>query len=334
MIAKIGILCTYRFPEGMAPTIRILSYSKGLVENHCDVEVVIFQPKVDNDNLPAEGIIDGIRYSYSHIRQPQKSCLYKVLIDRPKALVNAVVKLYKSNRQKKYNCILLSFDKPLYLLFYTVILKILGFKLGFIGDEFPEPIRRLRNTIPIYYIWIYKFVYRFISFRVLMTETLKEFYNKEICPKPTYILSSILNTSRFDGVVKEDYKSNVLCYMGNMMLAKDNVDNIIRSFNLLKDDFPDLELHMYGTPNEKDKMFLLTLIKTLGLEHRVFIKGRINYNIVPQTLSDADILVTSQPNTKRATGGFPTKLAEYMMSVRFVIMLKMAILFLWFLLQM
>ena len=31
-------------------------------------------------------------------------------------------------------------------------------------------------------------------------------------------------------------------------------------------------------------------------------------------LANAEVLVTSQPQTKRAEGGFPTKLAEYMMS--------------------
>ena len=30
---KVGILCTYSFPEGMAPTTRIRAYGKGLVDN-------------------------------------------------------------------------------------------------------------------------------------------------------------------------------------------------------------------------------------------------------------------------------------------------------------
>ena len=50
------------------------------------------------------------------------------------------------------------------------------------------------------------------------------------------------------------------------------------------------------------------------MSDRVFIKGRVDYNKVPQILANATILVTSQPNTKRAEGGFPTKMGEYMMS--------------------
>ena len=50
------------------------------------------------------------------------------------------------------------------------------------------------------------------------------------------------------------------------------------------------------------------------MQDRVFIKGRIDYSEVPQTLVNATVLVTSQPNTMRAEGGFPTKMGEYMMT--------------------
>ena len=147
-----------------------------------------------------------------------------------------------------------------------------------------------------------------------MTKALKDFYDKEVCKKPTYILCSILNTDRFSGINRKRVDHRYICYMGNMMLAKDNVDNIIRAFKRICDDFPDIYLFLYGTPNNEDRSVLERLIEGLRLQSRVFIKDRIDYHLVPQTLADAEILVTSQPITKRAAGGFPTKLAEYMMS--------------------
>ena len=36
-----------------------------------------------------------------------------------------------------------------------------------------------------------------------MTEALQKFYDELVCEKPTYILCSILNTARFDGIVKQ-----------------------------------------------------------------------------------------------------------------------------------
>lgn len=314
MINKIGVLCTYSFPEGMAPTIRILSYGQGLVDNGCKVEIVVFQPKVANDALPINGYAGGVKYTYAHQRDNSKSTLHKLFVDRPKSLINSIRIISASNRKEKYDCFLLSFDHPTYLLFFAPILRMMGIKIGFIGDEFPEPIRRLKSTIPLYYKLIYKFVYLFISFRILMTEALQKFYDEEICKKPTHILCSILNVNRFDGVKKQNVTRKYMCYMGNMMLAKDNVDNIIRAFKRIYVDFPDIDLYLYGTPNDRDKKVVEGVISELGLDNRVFIKGRIDYNLVPQTLANAEILVTSQPITKRAQGGFPTKLAEYMMS--------------------
>jgi len=314
MIKKIGVLCTYDFPEGMAPTMRIISYGQGLVRNGCKVEVIIFYPKVTNESDSLSGVVNGVEYLYSHKRDPQKTKLHKLLIDRPLALINSIRNLIKSNKKQRFDYILLSFDHPNYLIFFAPILRLCGFRLGFIGDEFPEPIRKHKTTIPLYYKLAYKLAFKFISFRVLMTKALKDFYDKEVCKKPTYILCSILNTDRFSGINRKRVDHRYICYMGNMMLAKDNVDNIIRAFKRICDDFPDIYLFLYGTPNNEDRSVLERLIEGLRLQSRVFIKDRIDYRLVPQTLADAEILVTSQPITKRAAGGFPTKLAEYMMS--------------------
>ena len=148
MINKIGILCTYSFPEGMAPTIRILSYGQGLVDNGCKVEVVVFQPKVVDDAYSLSGCIGGVKYTYAHKRDTNKSKLYKLFVDRPKSLLNAIKKIRNSHKEEKFDCILLSFDHPTYLLFFVPVLRIMGIKIGFIGDEFPEPIRRLKSAIP------------------------------------------------------------------------------------------------------------------------------------------------------------------------------------------
>lgn len=64
-----------------------------------------------------------------------------------------------------------------------------------------------------------------------------------------------------------------MCYMGNMMLAKDNVDNIIRAFKRICDDFPDIDLYLYGTPSEKDKKLSKVLFLTLAWLIEFLLKG-------------------------------------------------------------
>jgi glycosyltransferase involved in cell wall biosynthesis len=100
--------------------------------------------------------------------------------------------------------------------------------------------------------------------------------------------------------------------MGNMELSKDNVDNIIRAFALISDKHKDIDFYLYGAPSAKDKAFIENVIKECNMEERVFIKGRVPATEVPEILMKAHILVSSQPDTRRAEGGFPTKLGEYM----------------------
>ena len=101
--------------------------------------------------------------------------------------------------------------------------------------------------------------------------------------------------------------------MGNMELSKDNVDNILYALSILLRDNYDVHLYLFGKPNLKDKSILERIIEQEGLANNTSFRFA-QYNDVPKILSEADILVSSQPVTVRADGGFPTKLGEYLMS--------------------
>lgn len=316
MKSKIGILCPYTFPEGMAPTTRIIAYGNGLYQNGYEVEVVVIGSFCKDDIKVTSGEIKGLKYKYPFLFNtklyPRK--WYRWLYANWMLHINCIKTIIKSNRYKKYDCVLLSFDAPRELIIYAMFLRLFGIRSVFIGDEFPEEIRRLKSQVSSKSILLYKIAYRFISGRVLMTNALRDFYDNTICKKPSFILSSVIDTSRFDCLKKEKHNRNYLCYMGNLMLAKDNVDNIIRAFNLIKEKYPNMDLLLYGTPNDKDAKIVKVLISELGLEERVLLKGRASYDDVPNILANATVNVTSQPITKRAEGGFPTKMCEYMLS--------------------
>ncbi len=150
-----------------------------------------------------------------------------------------------------------------------------------------------------------------------MTTSLLNYYQK-MCFHPGIIVSSITDISRFeDKTVKESKVSGSefrLLYMGNMELSKDNVDNILYAVSKLKDTY-EIRLDLYGAPSNENKRTLQGIIEELNLKEIVH-WGFVNYKDVPQKLYEADILVSSQPDTVRASGGFPTKLGEYMMACK------------------
>lgn len=315
-ITKIGILCSYTFPEGMAPTTRIIAYGKGLVQNGVEVEVISFSVLLNKKKKRSEGVVEGIKYTHPFFYNPDRyhSKLYRVCYANIMLIINCIKTIILSNKLKKFDYFLLSFDEPRYLIFYGIIFRILGIKVAFIGDEFPEAIRQLREKVSAFQVFEFKLAYKFIQKRILMTKALQKYYDENVCPKPTYILSSVIDTDRFNGLSKQRVEREYLCYMGNLMLAKDNVDNIVNAFARIAEIHQNIDLYLYGNPISTDKAIIEKLIERYNLQSRVIFKGRANYNDVPQILTNARILVTSQPLTKRAQGGFPTKMCEYMLT--------------------
>lgn len=311
---KIGVLCHYPFPKGMAATTRIIAYGKGLQEQGVKVQVFIHNWIKDTDSIPQHGTVEGVEYFNTHRYKSTSNKVHKILIDKPKMYLKTISNIRKSNKEQKFDYILIAFDKVNLMRIYMPLLKLYGFRLAFIADEYPEPIRKLKKKIPLGMKLFYKLFHRMFRFRVLMTGNLQRYYDNEICRKDTHIMSTIVDTHRFDGLRKEKCERQYMCYMGNFDLRKDNVDNIVEAFAIIADKYPDIDLHLYGTPTAKDKEIIENLIKKNKLEKRIHIKGRIDYDLVPQTLMNATLLVTSQPDTKRAEGGFPTKMGEYMMT--------------------
>lgn len=323
---KIGIICYYSFPEGMAATNRIIAYCKGLNANQVETEIFIFRPKVGKEE-PSQGYIDNIRYIYAHVRKVNCSLFRKILYERPVTLLKTLVLIKKSHNEKPFDTILLSYDTPFLLFFFGISLRLLiGVKIGFIADEYPLEIREYgKSEISLASKLWYKIAFFFISYRILIHEKLRDYFNREIGNKPSYIMGSIIDEKRFEIDLSDIDNGGDLCYFGGMALNNDNVDLLIKVFNKIKDKYPNLNLLFYGTPSDKDRIFLMDMINCFHLQERVFLKGRISYNEVPKMMKQAAVLVTSQSNTKRAEGGLPTKLAEYLISGRPAIVSKVSV---------
>jgi len=316
---KIGILNIYSFPHGMAPTNRILAYTKGLVGNGMDCEIISIKPQVlTKNNLYRCGIVNGAKY----IHFLQLPSPINRIIGSLQFRVGNIVCFWKSMwyifmHRHEYDTMILSFDQPSLLIPFITFLNMLNIRMVAIADEFPTPIRRkLKNHIPTWKTCTYKILSKYLSGRILMTQKLADFYNR-IKPLPTQILSTITDVDRFIiGQSANEHPDEVpyLCYMGNMELSKDDIVNIIHAFHKVLPKYPNLKFFLYGLPSSKDKAIIEREINKLDLKKSVILKGMASYEEVPQILSKAKILVTSQPDTKRAEGGFPTKMGEYMMS--------------------
>lgn len=316
MDRKILILCDYPFPDGLAATNRIFAYSKGLVSNGIDTEILTLSPfgiligSKKTLSLKYRDII--CHHPYFYYLNGSKFIRY---IDLRMFVIKGIFLLNNLCRDNKYDSVVISFDNKILITLFLPILLLNKKKIGFISDEYPPAIRNLKSKISYFDIYFYRIFNKFISYRIVISEALKNYYNINFGSKPTHILNSIVDEDRFTD--NNDYKvKQCLTYFGNCELKKDNVDNIIKAFSLISNLYPHIFFNIYGSPKFEDLENLKNLIITLKLENKVFLKGRVNNDEVVKILKESLILVTSQPKTIRANGGFPTKLGEYLISGR------------------
>ena len=323
---KIAIISIYPFPIGMAASNRILAYSKGFVENGGEVDVFITLPLHRINSEPKQedfGNYCGINYQYTSGRYSHRLKIIRALSILSgyrfiKAILGTSKIIHKKNIVNKYDCMIISSDKIIQLFSYSKLAKLLKIKSIFIFDEYPTPIRgRLKEKIPFYKSYLYRYILKDINAYISISEKLARYFN-EFCQKKTLILPVITDTSRFVFEQNQNIVTKIctdyICYMGNLELTKDNVDIIIKSFSIVQDKFPEIELHIYGSQNEDAQKYLSQLSEELGVSNKVLFKGRVSSEFVPQILMNSKVLVSSQPNSLRASGGFPTKLGEYLAS--------------------
>jgi glycosyltransferase involved in cell wall biosynthesis len=314
---RIAIICFYPFPKGMAATNRIIAYSKGLIGNGAKVDVFLMNPSdfKGTSLYPSRGNFEGINYNYpiGRIRFRFKLFhFFEIIL----GIFATLFTLYKNQKYNKIDSLIISSELPFILFLFTRFARMTNVKSIFIFDEYPSVMRKSGlDRLSLFTRWKYDFALKKVSGMVSIIDKLLEVYNINL-KKPSIVLSTITDTSKYSPNhtnVKfsgRDY----LCYMGSLDLTKDNVDLIIKAFNLLKYKYTNIDLHVYGNASGEDNKKLLDLIFKLGLKDRVILKGQVNGNEVPNILMNAKVLVTSQTNSLRIKGGLSTKLGEYLAS--------------------
>lgn len=111
----------------------------------------------------------------------------------------------------------------------------------------------------------------------------------------------------------------VVGYAGSLSETKDGVLTLIRAAARVSADLgPDLRVRIrvvgdHASPAGKAAQLES---RALGMEDRVEFRGQVPHAEVPSLLAECHLLVLPRPVSRQATGGFPTKLAEYLATGR------------------
>jgi glycosyltransferase involved in cell wall biosynthesis len=324
------VLCitNNRFPDGGAGANRLLTITKGLISlgNKCNVHII--RPTEDPCNVnmnPVQDVYDGVPFYFTsgtNIWKHHNLVIKFFLIWL--GIIRSIIIIFNLKRKKKLDVIISGFDMLSGNLLFFFVCKIIGVKYVYHVDEYPWMIIHPNKFNKMYSFIFLRFFYKLFDGIIVINKTLYEYYSqKKRKEAKIYLLPMTVDSSRFVNVTCSQRNTFDITYIGSMCNHKDGVDLLIKSFAKFVHDnkyYNAIRLILVGSLADKKQIaYLKKLTIQLNIENMVFFLGSRTRDQIPDLICNADILVLARPATKQAEGGFPTKLGEYLMTKKPVV---------------
>ena len=285
------IIIAHLYQPGSAATNRIIAYARGFAA--CGVEVSLI---LGNHVAYEKPLLEKEDINIYMVQAPHG---YKL----NQAMANKVKALYKrdSTAILIYGTPALSWFLPKteYNIFYECT------EVPFYGRK---------KTLSS---WLKEIIKCFLAKRttgmLVISKALADYFDKQGIGNIA-IINMFVDTKRFDDV-KYDTDRKYIAYCGTISPFKDGVDCLIKAFASFHKSHPDYELKLIGRfENEEAEKNLKGLVKEYHLEQAVCFTGMINPGDMPRLLCSAQMLALARPDNEQARYGFPTKLGEYLVT--------------------
>lgn len=296
------------YPKGNVSTIRIHSYCKSLAKKGHFVKVLLIAPTTEASvNKELEGLFEGVHYKYMtditwKKKNPSKlEKVYYYLLGIIKSIGHI------TNDQTNY---LLSYhNEPISNVLYWLTTRKLEIPFVLDKTEYPKSYQeksKVRHFIDKLFLKV------FDGF-IVISEELKAYYTS--INNKTFLLPMTIDKDRFKSVQKLSPQGNYIAVVFGTH-NRDGLDTSLKAYKryvdmIGRDNAYKLKLigDFQRLPNSK---VLMKYIQDNELLSYVEILGKVDNSQVPSLLANASCLLTT-PH-KYISGGFPTKLGEYMLS--------------------
>lgn len=292
------------FPSGEASVNRIICYSKGLAELGNEVTIIS-----TNYGERIYNTLDGFKY---------KSLREHKGVESNKILGSMIV-LYRLIREiinpnNKYERLILVSNSL--LLIYPLFLLCKSKNLTFLIEksEYPFVLRKKGIIGNLYKKFYISTTFKLFDGMIIMTNSLNEYFSDKVSKKCARIVVPMtVDVTRFSNISSIDNNfGEYIAYCGDVGGNKDGVENLINSFKIVCNKYSNINLVLIGDSKEKNALNKLKeYVDKNGIRNVIF-TGRVERNLIPGLLVNSKILVLARPNNLQATGGFPTKLGEYL----------------------
>ena len=296
------------YDPNSAATNRALSFIKGFSELNIKTTVVYFRPNrhYDINNFSFPNITIKTYWKKRMIKHKLLLFFFQILY-----YINFIWKLKNNDKvlitgnAVIWNLIL-KFRKHANLFIeYTEHPEVVGIGGKFLTPKLNVFYKRLKRAKGVFVI----------------TTSLKRFFvEKGVDEKKIHIANITVDTQRFENIKREREDGiPYIGYCGTISIKKDGVDKLIESFAKVAAKNNRIELHLAGEIRQEDEGIIKNLVKQNNLANRIIFRGPINSEEMPRFLKNSLILALCRPNNKQAQYGFATKLGEYLMTERPVV---------------
>lgn len=309
----LAIITKQPFPIGMASTNRMLTYATEL-SAYKNILVLVSRPtEIPGyvNNLKAEGEFNKIKYKYIHnttIWWKNAPKLKKLLV-----ILNSYVLLFANLKKNRPHSVLLTSNDITLIWALWLYSKFLGFRYFQEMSEKPPVINKKVNRL---YKHFYLASYKLLDGVLVMTQELEKIF-QNIGQINTFHLPMTVDISRFNGLISKKGRGKtdklLFKYSGGGNLERDGILGVVRAFIALKGQSIPFEFHIIGPFNANDSYYLeiTSLIKNNNAQDDIVFKGQCPSTEIPRLISEADCLIMAPPKDFES-GGFPTKLGEYL----------------------
>lgn len=298
------VVTAQKFPSGLASNNRILSYGKGLVELNYNVDVLTLSHSNDK-----KGIISGIKYFNLGTN------IHFKVFSTFMGIANLSVKIVKG----KYDFLIVVSNNAVLIIVLYCICKLKNITFIQEKSEFPFVLNYrgiIKKKLATLYI---KYIYKLFDGMIIMTQPLLEYFKDKTNSRcKLFLMPMTVDSSRFENIkITEEY-SNCITYCGYMGGNKDGVKNLIEAFSFIKDQHPSIQLLLLGSASPSELNDIVDYANTLA-PNRVIFQGQVSRDEMPFYLINSKILALARPSSLQSSGGFPTKLGEYLSTKKPVI---------------
>ncbi len=307
-------MVAYTFYEGDN---RVRRYAESLVKRGDEVDVIVLRQN-DSDSFARVSGVNVYKIQKRDLNEKRK---VDYLLKLVAFLWRSAVTLTKLHLSKRYNLIHIH-SVPDFEVFAALIPKLMGARVILdIHDIVPELFAskfKVGHSSPLFYllVLIERLSMAFAD-HVIVANHL--WYGRLISRSvPSCKCTVVMNypdQSLFVPTEKRtcNPKGKVpfrLIYPGTLSLHQ-GLETAIKAVDLLRNQIPGLELHIYGKGT--DESYFLQLVKLLDLQQRVLFNGIVPIERLGQVIGEADIGI--EPKQKRGFGNeaFSTKILEFML---------------------